>query len=479
MKKQTLLIIAILLSGISIINAQPDTKTISGGILNGKAINLPAPKFPAAAKAVGACGAVNIKVLVDEEGNIFSTETVSGHPLLRSAAEKAAREARFKPTLLSGQPVKVSGILVYVFACDDKKGSTRNSVKEDEANASNSEKQDISLPRRMVFTDSPNGSGQSSGIKTISGGVVNGKALSLPAPTFPLAAKLVRAGGAVAVQVLIDEEGNVLSAKAVSGHPILRSVSEQAALKSKFKPTLLEGNPVKVSGIISYVYNIPMSFIEVGYELARVEKSVANANTFPAFRIEHYLPKDWIQEREDVKKIGDYFKAKEFEKTAPPPETEESKSVEEEKQSSSADIVKTAPVGVSTLPRISATSSGSSRSGSPTMIDFKTFNPGEFSQNLQPKIQNRLSSDEKNLWYFNLGKILGNISAEIEDVEKMQKNAADLKQLVENTPLNVAPQLKEVIAAISEVSGQMLSTEQKTELLSRIRAIKNLSDQGL
>ncbi len=477
MKKQTLLIILILLFGISIINAQPDTKTISGGVLNGKAINLPTPKFPAAAKAVGACGAVNVKVLVDEEGNIFSTETVSGHPLLRSATEKAAREARFNPTLLSGQPVKVSGILVYVFDCNDKKNTT-NSVEEDEAAASNSEKQDVFLTRRVATTDSQNGSGQSSGLKTITGGVVNGKALSLPAPAYPLAAKIVRAGGLVQIQVLIDEEGNVISANAVSGHPMLRSVSEQAALKSKFKPTLLEGNPVKVSGIISYVYSIPMSFIEVGYELARVEKFVANADNFPAFRIENYLPKDWIQEREDVKKIGDYFKAKEFEKTAPPHDPEKSKSVEEEKQTNDADIVKTAP-GLRVLTRVGANSSGISRSDSPTMSDFKTFNSSEFSQNLQPKIQNRLSSDEKNLWYFNLGKTLGNISAEIEDAEKMQKNVVELKKLIENTPLNVSQQVIKQVANFYRMSQQPFSAEQKTELLSRIRAIKNLSDQDI
>ncbi len=91
------------------------TKTLSGGVLNGKAISLPAPVYPPAARAVQAGGAVSVQVLIDEKGNVVSASAVSGHPLLRSAAESAARRALFAPTLLSGQPVKVSGVITYNF----------------------------------------------------------------------------------------------------------------------------------------------------------------------------------------------------------------------------------------------------------------------------------------------------------------------------------------------------------------------------
>jgi hypothetical protein len=46
---------------------------------------------------------------------VISASAVSGHPLLRQAAEQAARESKFSPTMLSGQPVKVTGIVVYNF----------------------------------------------------------------------------------------------------------------------------------------------------------------------------------------------------------------------------------------------------------------------------------------------------------------------------------------------------------------------------
>src|SRR5688572_28557190 len=90
-------------------------KQISGGVLNGKAISLPKPPYPPAARAVGASGAVSVQVLIDENGNVVSANAVTGHPLLRAAAVSAARSARFSPTVLSGQPVKVSGIITYNF----------------------------------------------------------------------------------------------------------------------------------------------------------------------------------------------------------------------------------------------------------------------------------------------------------------------------------------------------------------------------
>lgn len=86
-----------------------------GGVVNGNAVNLVQPAYPAAARAVKASGAVNVQVTIDEQGNVISAATISGHPLLRQAAEKAARESKFKPTKLSGQLVKVSGVIVYNF----------------------------------------------------------------------------------------------------------------------------------------------------------------------------------------------------------------------------------------------------------------------------------------------------------------------------------------------------------------------------
>src|SRR5215204_4782742 len=95
--------------------AKPVPKTISGGVVNGKATNLVKPPYPAAARAVRAAGAVNVQVTIDESGNVISASAVSGHPLLRASAVQAARSSKFSPTMLSGQAVKVTGVIVYNF----------------------------------------------------------------------------------------------------------------------------------------------------------------------------------------------------------------------------------------------------------------------------------------------------------------------------------------------------------------------------
>jgi protein TonB len=91
----------------------PVRGTISGGVLNGKAYELPKPKYPAAARAVRASGSVVIQVLIDTDGTVFSAVAAGGHPLLQRSSEIAACSAKFQPTLLNGQPVKVSGVIVY------------------------------------------------------------------------------------------------------------------------------------------------------------------------------------------------------------------------------------------------------------------------------------------------------------------------------------------------------------------------------
>ncbi len=74
-----------------------------------------APTGPAKVDINHASGAVQVQVLIDENGNVISAHAVSGHPLLQAAAVSAARSSKFTPTKLSGQPVKVNGVIIYNF----------------------------------------------------------------------------------------------------------------------------------------------------------------------------------------------------------------------------------------------------------------------------------------------------------------------------------------------------------------------------
>ena len=90
-------------------------KVISKGPITGLAISLPKPNYPPMARQIRLQGQVNVQVLIDEYGRVVSAKAISGHPLLTLEAQKAAFQARFSPTKLGDQPVKVSGVITYNF----------------------------------------------------------------------------------------------------------------------------------------------------------------------------------------------------------------------------------------------------------------------------------------------------------------------------------------------------------------------------
>jgi protein TonB len=86
----------------------------------------------------------------------------------------------------------------------------------------------------------------------VSLGVLVSKAISLPQPPYPVLAKQIRIQGPVTVQILVDEEGRVVTAQPMSGHPTLLAAAKEAAMRARFTPTKLSGVPVKVQGMITY-----------------------------------------------------------------------------------------------------------------------------------------------------------------------------------------------------------------------------------
>jgi TonB family protein len=94
---------------------KPVPLVVRKNIINGEAVELPTPPYPAIAKQSHTEGAVNVQVLIDESGKVVSAHAVSGSPLLSFEAVKAAYRARFSPTRIGDQPVKVSGIITYNF----------------------------------------------------------------------------------------------------------------------------------------------------------------------------------------------------------------------------------------------------------------------------------------------------------------------------------------------------------------------------
>ena len=93
----------------------PKSAPVTGSVINGKAISIPKPPYPDEARAFRLSGTVTVRIVIDEKGRVIRTCATQGPPLLRRASEAAAYDAVFTPTKLSGQPVKVTGVITYNF----------------------------------------------------------------------------------------------------------------------------------------------------------------------------------------------------------------------------------------------------------------------------------------------------------------------------------------------------------------------------
>jgi len=198
-----------------------------------KAISAPDADYGNNVKLYGGSGVVTVNAAIDKAGKVsvlgaFGPASLCSDlksPIveaIRNAAIDAATRSVYETPMKDGKPTDVNVHLTYKFAPP--------------ANASE-KSTDNARP------------------KMISGGVVNGKAKSQPRPSYPAAAGVTRVGGLVTIQVVISEAGEVLTAAAVSGHPLLREYAVEAACKAKFAPTTLQGNPVMVTGLLTYNFH--------------------------------------------------------------------------------------------------------------------------------------------------------------------------------------------------------------------------------
>lgn len=88
---------------------------MTSNLLQGNAINKVQPPYPQIAKLAGADGPVQVQIMISDDGRVVSAEVLSGHILLRDAARQAALQWRFKPTILNGVPVPVTGVITFDF----------------------------------------------------------------------------------------------------------------------------------------------------------------------------------------------------------------------------------------------------------------------------------------------------------------------------------------------------------------------------
>lgn len=92
---------------------------VTSNVLQGKAIEKRTPIYPPLAKQIHMQSDVSVEVIIAPDGRVESARVVSGHPMFSQVAKEAALGWRFGPTLLNNVPVRVTGVIVFVFKIND------------------------------------------------------------------------------------------------------------------------------------------------------------------------------------------------------------------------------------------------------------------------------------------------------------------------------------------------------------------------
>ena len=204
-----------------------------------------AQKFvmPDGAEAAGVGGIVVVAAGVDKAGAVKKANVVAGPswPCGSKPSEHIDRvldavranvlSTKFTPETKNGAPVDADLSLTFALGSE-----FRDAVKEGEfAGALKAGKNPSMMDVGPIFGRNP----------TV-------MALVMPKPAYPVKARAARVSGSVPVRVIIDEAGNVTSAGAIGGHPLLQNAARDSGCRAKFEPTAVDGRPVRVTGVVIY-----------------------------------------------------------------------------------------------------------------------------------------------------------------------------------------------------------------------------------
>jgi TonB family protein len=186
-----------------------------------------APVYPALAKQARIQGAVILKVQISKSGDVEKVELFSGHPMLASAAIDAVKQWKYKPYLMNDEPIDFETKVTVNFTLSD--APTADGVVGDAPGGSFPGDAPQSVhPRRA----------------RVSSGVMQSFIVKKVPPQYPRDAKEIQ--GLVVLKVIVDKEGNVANIQLISGPPMLAPPAIDAVKQWKYRPYLLNGEPVEV-----------------------------------------------------------------------------------------------------------------------------------------------------------------------------------------------------------------------------------------
>ena len=98
----------------------PKRARVSSGVMQALLIKKVEPKYPEEAHKKHVEGTIVLKAIISPEGDVQDLTVISGDPLLVPAALEAAKQWKYKPYLLNGQPIEVETKIMVVFQLTDQ-----------------------------------------------------------------------------------------------------------------------------------------------------------------------------------------------------------------------------------------------------------------------------------------------------------------------------------------------------------------------
>ena len=198
-----------------------------------RALNNPDPAYPPEAAELGYGGTVKVAIKVSRDGKVkvlqawgpvapCSSLNDSRVKKIREAVVAAAESVVFESPINDGKPSEMEMTISYSF------DSTGKPAKSKELSG---------------------GKG-----RIVEGGVLMGRVKHMARPDYPASARVNRLSGAVPVSVLVDVDGRVIAASAFGGHKLLQESAVDAACRSSIEPVQLSGQPVQVTGVITFTF---------------------------------------------------------------------------------------------------------------------------------------------------------------------------------------------------------------------------------
>lgn len=238
---------------------------VGGNVAESKLIRRVAPIYPESALRARVQGHVVLTATINEEGFVYEATVVQGHPILAQAALDAVKQWQYRPTLLNGMPVPVIATVTVIFRLKDidnmptQMDEPRNLV---DAGGPRTTVEVVAQPSEAPgpmpgqYANSEVRAPQKPSLR-VGGDIQESKLIYQVNPIYPEEAKRLRLEGTVRLEVTINEEGLVSGLIAMPGnYEILEEAAIAAVKQWRYRPTLLNGEPVPVTAPATVVYQL-------------------------------------------------------------------------------------------------------------------------------------------------------------------------------------------------------------------------------